>query len=106
MNVKGDHSKPAPRIVTAGKDIKIIVPGNVRRVSPESESSIELNSHTVTAKKRDVVSLDRETTGVREGQEAMRVEYNSIEMTVTPIVRIQNRGELPYEIVDNPSEVI
>ena len=106
VTVQGDHSQPTARVVTAGRDIKIITSGNVRRLSPESEMSVELEPRSVTVKRRKVVPLGRETTGPQEGQEAMRVEYESEEVIATPIIAVQNRGELPYQIVENPSEVI
>lgn len=99
------YSLPTPRIVTAGKDIKVQFDRAVERVSPGEEGVVELDATTVDLRQYEKRPAGDGTTRGEENEADVVYESTVVETTVTPEVRVRNYGEMPFYTVNDRLEV-
>lgn len=98
------YSFPAPRVVTAGTDVKVEVGQTSQRVTPGDEAVVELDATTVGLRQFDSQPTADATTG-EESDRGATYEEQVVETTVTPELRVRNHGETPFYTVNDRLEV-
>lgn len=90
-----DSEYAPPKVSThiEGDVFRLSTEENDWTIAPNSERSVELPSEEISLETVEITNEIVEVPGVRKEQWGPRKEFNSVEVTVTPVVEAHNRGE-------------